>query len=679
MKRFLIALALLFLPSLAFAQCNGVFAAGVVCGTATGVPGIPGQVPFASIVQPNSITNSLLSQMAPNTVKCNPTGGTANAQDCPGIPVVTNSITNSLLAQMPANTVKCNPTAATANAQDCPGIAVRCTTMAPRPNQAAGTAWIVTDVYGNAITTSGTTTQGLQEAINYAVNNGQCLEVDGQSNLQISVQNGTLSSASLTITGLTCTTNCAVPIAVGDYVTSSIAGVPGFNKITSIPGTTSVIVTFLPTVNATQSLIFTRGAGAILNTQISANSALTIPPIQQNSLTFRNVNLTFASSINGPGLTINSCIIGDISFIGGQIVYQPAAAGANSRAVLLNPTIQTPLDGVLAIAGCRINLGTIAAPAASGTNADIVGLNCGTGSIVNNIITGVEWNGTGTGVTPNTQNGLSLFGATATTSCAQNFFDVPDIHLVSVLGVSDGNSATQQTHYNGNIYKVNVRPGLGTVCFATWGTGSQWTGTCSNEEASGNINVLLTLQAGSVGFVCNVHSNGTPGVTYINGTGTLGYCNIDGKLFYGGGTAGTILTNGGSSATQATWSVPSRLRFCSVGVNFNAGTTDTALSISPLPTTRYTIGNVRIGNASASISTATVGVFTAAGGGGQTIAANQAITVTATATDTVNNTMALTLTNGNTMAYNDATVQVRVGTAQGSAATADVCVEVLPL
>lgn len=32
-----------------------------------------------------------------------------------------NTITNSMLAQMPANTVKCNPTGSTANVQDCPG------------------------------------------------------------------------------------------------------------------------------------------------------------------------------------------------------------------------------------------------------------------------------------------------------------------------------------------------------------------------------------------------------------------------------------------------------------------------------------------------------------------------------------------------------------------------------
>jgi hypothetical protein len=123
-----------------------------------------------------------------------------------------------------------------------------------------------------------------------------------------------------------------------------------------------------------------------------------------------------------------------------------------------------------------------------------------------------------------------------------------------------------------------------------------------------------------------------------------------------------------------------QLRYALTGVNFNSANTDNALTITlPTGVTRYAVAGVRINNASASISTATIGVFTSTGGGGQTIAANQAITVTATATDTNNNTMSLTLTNGNTMAYNDATLQVRIGTAQGSAATADVIVDIIPL
>lgn len=137
------------------------------------------------------------------------------------------------------------------------------------------------------------------------------------------------------------------------------------------------------------------------------------------------------------------------------------------------------------------------------------------------------------------------------------------------------------------------------------------------------------------------------------------------------------LYTGSSAPGQLVQAGPTVLRFVAEDVNFNAANTDTQLLLNiPSDVLRYSINSVRINNASASISTATVGVFTAAAAGGQTIAANQAITVTATATDTNNNTQSLTLTNANTMAYNDTTLFIRVGTAQGSAATADVVVTV---
>lgn len=108
-------------------------------------------------------------------------------------------------------------------------------------------------------------------------------------------------------------------------------------------------------------------------------------------------------------------------------------------------------------------------------------------------------------------------------------------------------------------------------------------------------------------------------------------------------------------------------------INFNAANTDTSVPIVlPTGVSRYVVRAVFLNNASASISTATVSVRTGAGGTGATIAAAQAITVTATATDTANNTQSLTLTGATTMAYNDTVLFVRVGTAQGSAATADV-------
>lgn len=124
----------------------------------------------------------------------------------------------------------------------------------------------------------------------------------------------------------------------------------------------------------------------------------------------------------------------------------------------------------------------------------------------------------------------------------------------------------------------------------------------------------------------------------------------------------------------------SRLSVTAKAVNFNAGNTDTSITVTMPPTiTTYVVNTIRIANASASISTATGGVFTAAAGGGVAIASNQALTVTTGAANTNNNTETMTQTTPTTQSYNVGTLFFRVGTAQGSAATADVILELVPL
>ena len=117
------------------------------------------------------------------------------------------------------------------------------------------------------------------------------------------------------------------------------------------------------------------------------------------------------------------------------------------------------------------------------------------------------------------------------------------------------------------------------------------------------------------------------------------------------------------------------------GVNFNSANTDNAIAIA-LPTgiTRYMVSAVLLNKASASISTATCGLFTAAAGGGMAnVTGESAITVTATTANTNNNSQSLTVNSAATEAYDVATLFFRVGTAQGSPATADVIIHIRPL
>lgn len=117
------------------------------------------------------------------------------------------------------------------------------------------------------------------------------------------------------------------------------------------------------------------------------------------------------------------------------------------------------------------------------------------------------------------------------------------------------------------------------------------------------------------------------------------------------------------------------------GVNFNSANSDNAITVTlPTGVSNYLVSAVRIGNASASISSATFGIFSATGGGGTAImAGGQAITVTSASANTNNNAMVVTPATANTQSYNFATLYFRVGTAEGSAATADVILLLVPL
>jgi hypothetical protein len=113
------------------------------------------------------------------------------------------------------------------------------------------------------------------------------------------------------------------------------------------------------------------------------------------------------------------------------------------------------------------------------------------------------------------------------------------------------------------------------------------------------------------------------------------------------------------------------------GVNFNA-VADTALTLT-LPTgyTRASVFRTSVDHCSATTTSAQFSIFTASGGGGTSMITITASTVSATADATVNNFMTV---NGLSIsaiasALSPAnTLQFRVTTGQGSAATCDVAV-----
>jgi hypothetical protein len=116
-------------------------------------------------------------------------------------------------------------------------------------------------------------------------------------------------------------------------------------------------------------------------------------------------------------------------------------------------------------------------------------------------------------------------------------------------------------------------------------------------------------------------------------------------------------------------------RFVYQGVDFNAGNTDTPIKISTVSNT-YRVSSMSITNASQTLTTATIGLFTGAGGTG-TLIADTAVTV---ATATVGDVNSMQVLTGPTTINTDATtLYIRVGTPEGAAATADVIVDIMYL
>lgn len=116
-------------------------------------------------------------------------------------------------------------------------------------------------------------------------------------------------------------------------------------------------------------------------------------------------------------------------------------------------------------------------------------------------------------------------------------------------------------------------------------------------------------------------------------------------------------------------------------VNFNSANTDHAITIK-FPTKYWRIGDIFVINngTTASLTTARGGVFTATGGGGTTIAADQVLSaITSNAVNGVNG-LAMTLAAGITSQYvNYATLYYRTSTAQGAAATGRVYIMGRPI
>jgi hypothetical protein len=151
------------------------------------------------------------------------------------------------------------------------------------------------------------------------------------------------------------------------------------------------------------------------------------------------------------------------------------------------------------------------------------------------------------------------------------------------------------------------------------------------------------------------------------------------------GLTGVLYGNGSSPVTVATQAQVAGLIgagsyvIAATGINFNL-TGDTTFPVAlPAGFTRYLVREVRISNASISLTTAQFGVYTGTLQGGVNIVAQTLTGITNNTAGTNLNAFSATVIDTGTRFYTSPTLYLNIGVAQGATATADASILITPL
>tara|TARA_R100001082_G_C4359610_1_gene158664 strand:- start:298 stop:2088 length:1791 start_codon:yes stop_codon:yes gene_type:complete len=335
--------------------------------------------------------------------------------------------------------------------------------------------WEIITPDGTTVDISGTTTQGLQEAIDYAVNNGFDFFCHGGgiANRPVSDALGEVYRVSVPTanagSGLTNATSSGTPLTGGSgtgltvNITRSGGAVTGVsvnnkgsgyqnNDIVTLPANTFGTHGALQWYASTSSDV-----GVIQATKI------TIPPTQLRSFTFKSITLLITpTNTADAGLTFNSGMMLDFDFRG-QIGYT-----GNGNAVEINPTDRHPYDVLAAGSGVtsagqmvdsNIRIDTIAYIGhGSGFANDANSCFCIQTSCLRNTFTFGELNGSGYTSTDGTVTVRCGTGVLLHNKVINdNLFNIGSIHHHAKAGVQIGTSTDASAGIPlGNDFRIGL-------------------------------------------------------------------------------------------------------------------------------------------------------------------------------------------------------------------------------
>lgn len=405
--------------------------------------------------------------------------------------------------------VSANPQWASAPGGGC-GLGIACMWASSGQSESPTSPWNVADIYGNNLSSicSGTTSQCLQEFINYIFTNGEQGKIYCGATVTVSKQTGTVTNGSPIVTGLSSTSSLHVNyFVVGNGANNNY--IPSFTGIASIDSSTQIHLSNNATGSGTITLWFSVDQN--LNT-IQSTSTIIFPPIENGFFEADGCTLNGNESA-GPVVSFDSFMA--LTFLWYGIIE--AQQNTAYPIILFQPKNPVPLDGIVTDTASTV---FISNPVAGGSaTTALIDFDLTYGGINDGTFGFVELNG---GV-----NNLVVANAQSNTGFSGNHVTVPNAHGASGSSILEGGS-TNQSSYAQNIWKLSVQATSGNICFDSFGKYENVSITCTG----GNTGIYAEAGATISGTIT------TNVATPINSGGN--FSGIANQTIYSGGTALTV-------------------------------------------------------------------------------------------------------------------------------------------